>query len=251
MKAAIITVGNEILKGRTVNTNFSYIGELLTYSGYDVIKGIVVRDNIDEISSAFREAFSIGDLIVSSGGLGPTYDDMTLDGFSRCFGLKLTKNQDAVNMILEKTQYMTPAREKMSLLPEGSEPLENKAGTAPGVYMEIAGKIFIIVPGVPREVKSIMEGVRNRIKIEGFHYTDRSEDLHDIKESLIAPLIADLMKKYGSNAYIKTHPKVDENGKPWVEVEVSAWGNNKDKIEKLADSILEQIKENVMQNNYK
>ncbi len=251
MKAVIVTIGNEILKGRTVNTNFSYIGELLTYSGYDVVKGIIVRDNLDEISGAFREAFSTGDLIVSSGGLGPTYDDMTLYGFSRCFGLKLIKNQVAMDMILKKTGYITPAREKMSMLPEGSEPLENKAGTAPGVYMEISGKIFIIVPGVPGEVKSVMEEVKNRIKVPGFQYTDRSEDLHGVKESLIAPLIADLMKKYRNNAYIKTHPKKDENGEPWVEVEVSAWGNSRDEIEKLADSILEQIKENAMQNNYK
>ena len=251
MKAVIITVGNEILKGRTVNTNFSYLGELLTYSGYDVVKGIIVRDNLNEISEAFREAFSTGDLIISSGGLGPTYDDMTLDGFSRCFGLKLIKNPYAVDMILKKTGYMTPAREKMSRLPEGSEPLENRAVTAPGVYMEMSGKIIIIVPGVPGEVKSIMDGIKNRIKIKGFHYTDRSEDLHGVKESLIAPLIAELMKKYGSNAYIKTHPKIDDNGSPWVEVEVSAWGNNEDEIEKLADSILEQIKENAMQNNYK
>ncbi len=251
MKAVIITVGNEILKGRTVNTNFSYIGELLTYSGYDVVKGIIVRDNLDEIANAFRESFSAGDIIISSGGLGPTYDDMTLKGFSACFGLKLVKNQEAENMILGKAGYMTPAREKMSILPEGSEPLENRAGTAPGIYIEISGKTFIIVPGVPGEVKSIMEGIKDRIKVPGFQYTDRSENLYNVKESLIAPLIADLMKKYGGNAYIKTHPKVDENGEPWVEVEVSAWGNDRGAIEKLADSILEQIKEDAMQNNYK
>lgn len=249
MKAVIITIGNEILKGRTVNTNFSDIGKILTYSGYDVIKGIIVPDNLEQIAGAFKEASSIADLIVSSGGLGPTYDDMTLKGFSLAFNLKMERNDNAMNMVLKKVHTLTPEREKMGMIPENSIPIENKAGTAPGIYMNISGKVFIILPGVPREVEAIMKEVEQRIRIKDFHYVDRSVDLHDAKESLLAPLIAKLMKEYGDRAYIKTHPKLD-NGKPWVEVEVSASGTDPDEVENFVSRILEIIEKEADKSNY-
>jgi molybdenum cofactor synthesis domain-containing protein len=250
MKAVIVTVGNEILKGKTINTNFSYLGKMLTYSGYDVIKGIIVRDILKEISEAFKEAFYIGDLIISSGGLGPTYDDMTIKGFTDAFGLRIVENRNALNMILGRTGSMTPEREKMAMLPENSIPLQNNAGTAPGVYIEISGKVFILLPGVPREVESIMEGIKEKIKVKGFHYIDKSMNSYNVKESLIAPLITRLMKKYGDQAYIKTHPKIDDNGHPWVEIEVSASGTDKEEIEKLASSILKEISDEISKNGY-
>ncbi len=250
MKAVIITIGNEILKGRTVNTNFSDIGKILTYSGYDVIKGIIVPDNLEEIAGAFKEASSIADLIISSGGLGPTYDDMTLKGFSMAFGLKMEKNDAAMNMVLGKVHKLTPEREKMGMIPEKSIPIENTAGTAPGIYENLSGKIFIILPGVPREVEAIMKEVQQKIRIENFHYIDKSVDLHNVKESLIAPFIAKLMKDYSDRVYIKTHPKLDDKGKPWVEVEVSASGPDHDEVECLVSRILELIENETATNNY-
>ncbi|WP_337860613.1 molybdopterin-binding protein [Ferroplasma sp.] len=248
MKAVIITIGNEILKGRTVNTNFSYIAKILTYSGYEVIKGIIIPDNLNEIAKAFKESFLEADLIVSSGGLGPTYDDMTLKGFSMAFGLKLEKNSDALNMVLNKVHDLTPEREKMAFIPENSTPIKNSAGVAPGIYTVISGKTFIILPGVPREVESVMEEIKERIKIKGFYYIDKSINLYNVKESLLAPLISKLMKEYGSMAYIKTHPKINEDGVPWVEVEVSASGNNKDDLEEYVSKILNTIEKE--KNNY-
>jgi len=250
MKAVILTIGNEILKGRTVNTNFSDIGKILTSSGYEVIKGIIVPDNLVEIAGAFKEAFSIADLIVSSGGLGPTYDDMTLKGFSMAFNLKMEKNENAMDMVLKKVHELTPEREKMALVPENSIPLENSAGVAPGIYKEISGKIFIILPGVPGEVEAIMKVVKKRIRIKGFHYIDKSVNINNVKESLIAPLIARLMKEYGDRAYIKTHPKLDNNGHPWVEVEVSASGSDLHEVESLVSKILKMIENEINENNY-
>jgi nicotinamide-nucleotide amidase len=248
MKAVIITVGNEILKGRTVNTNFSYIGKMLTYSGYEVVKGIIVKDDLDEIAKAFKEAFSISDLIVSTGGLGPTYDDMTLKGFALAFGLKLQENRDALNMVLDKVKYITPEREKMALIPENSIPIKNSAGVAPGIYTIVSEKKFIILPGVPREVESIMEEIKDRIKVKGFYYIDKSIDIHNAKEGLIAPLIGKLMKEYGDRIYIKTHPKIDENNVPWVEVEISASGNDRNELEKFVSNIFNIIE--AEKNNY-
>ena len=87
MKAVIITVGNEILKGRTVNTNTAYIGSFLTHMGYDVVRNLVVKDDPEEIGWAFETALSVSELVVSSGGLGPTFDDLTVSSFAKHFNI--------------------------------------------------------------------------------------------------------------------------------------------------------------------
>jgi len=102
MKAYVITVGNEILKGRTINTNAAHIGRVLTYAGYDVIRMVVVPDDIDEIVWAFRDGISRADLVVSTGGLGPTFDDKTVEGLAKALNLELELNQEAYSMVKGK-----------------------------------------------------------------------------------------------------------------------------------------------------
>jgi len=250
MKAIIITTGNEILTGRTVNTNFSFIAKLLTYSGYDVIKGLIVKDNLDDIKDAFVYAYNNSDLIVSSGGLGPTYDDMTLKGFSMAFNLKLILNNDALNMIKNKFDNITEERKKMAILPENSIPVKNDAGTAPGVYDIINNKKFIILPGVPKEVESIMYNILNEIKIKDYFYYDDSIKIENIMESKIAPLIKNMMKLYGNEVYIKTHPLGIENKNPGIEIEVSSSGKNKDYVINNVKKILDEIKNKINENDY-
>ncbi|KJE49234.1 MULTISPECIES: nicotinamide mononucleotide deamidase-related protein [Acidiplasma] len=245
MKAVIITIGNEILKGRTVNTNFSFIGKLLTFSGYNVSLGIIVPDNLDAIAAAFRNAAAYGDLIISSGGLGPTYDDMTLTGFARAFNLNLKLNETAFNMIKNKFDKITPEREKMAIIPEGSIPLKNDAGTAPGVYMEIDNKKYIILPGVPREVESIMNNFIEKIRIKNYVYLDESFTVNGIMESSLAPYIKNLMKDYGDMVYIKTHPKGNEIKSPVLEIEVSASGNDKNMVQETIKNVINMIKRDI------
>ncbi|MEM0139401.1 MAG: molybdopterin-binding protein [Ferroplasma sp.] len=250
MKAIIITVGNEILSGRTVNTNFSFIARMLTFSGYEVIEGIIIRDDIDAISRAFREASSSADLVISSGGLGPTFDDITLEGFSRAFNLKMVDNEMAMKMIIAKVGTITPERKKMGIIPENAEPLANNAGVAPGIFIKIAGKTYIILPGVPREVESIMDGTINRIRIKDFHYIDRTFELENTLESLLAPVIAKMMKTYGDRVYIKSHPKLSREGKPWVELEISASGKDEAALNSLIDSVIEDIQKEMIHKDY-
>ncbi len=249
MKAVIITVGNEILSGRTVNTNFSFIAKMLTYSGYTVVKGIIVPDNLDGISNAFVEASKIGDVIVSSGGLGPTFDDMTLTGFSRAFGLKLSMNEQAVEMIKPKFDRLTPEREKMAIIPENAMPIRNDVGTAPGVYIKIDKNVYIIVPGVPREAESIMANIINKIRLNNFVYCDRSFEVSGVMESILAPFVKKLMEEYGNAVYIKTHPKGNEVKSPILEIEVTASGKNKN-IESTVDEVIDKIKKHINENDY-
>ncbi len=252
MDAIIITTGNEILKGRTVNTNFAFIGKFLTYSGYDVIRGIIVGDNLEDIKNAFTYAYNNADLIVSSGGLGPTYDDMTLKGFSMAFNLKLILDHNALEMIKTKfgDNIVTDEREKMAILPEGSIPVRNDAGTAPGVYKIINGKKFIILPGVPREVESIMNNILNEIKIKDYFYYDDSIRVKNVMESKIAPLVSSMMKLYGDKVYIKTHPLGIENKNPSIEIEVSSSGKDKDSVIGNVKKILNEIKNKINENDY-
>ncbi len=241
--ASIITIGNEILSGRTLNTNFTYIARKLTYLGYDVRLGIIVKDDMDEIGNAFKQAMENSDLVVSSGGLGPTYDDMTLSAFSRAFNLKLSLNNDALEMIRERFDMITPEREKMAIIPDGSIPIRNDAGTAPGIFINIQGKTFIILPGVPREVESIFENLQDRIKVPGYVYYDKSLKLDGVLESIAAPLIKEYAKN-NPDLYIKSHPYGIEFSKPGIELEVSGRGDSSihEKVDKVLKELSEKLK---------
>ncbi|WP_075056987.1 hypothetical protein [Thermogymnomonas acidicola] len=93
MQAAVLTIGNEILKGKTVNTNAAHIGRVLTFSGHTVVLGLTVRDVREEIVwGGFRTASQFADIVVSTGGLGPTFDDMTSSSFAEALGLPLVEN---------------------------------------------------------------------------------------------------------------------------------------------------------------
>jgi len=141
----IICVGNELLIGKVVNTNASWLGKQATSMGIAVRRITVCADNVKEMAAVFREALARKpNFIVSTGGLGPTFDDKTLQGIAEALHRRLVVNADALNMVKEKyAEYavtrhikvseMTEPRVKMATLPEGTVPLPNPVGTAPGV----------------------------------------------------------------------------------------------------------------------
>ena len=245
MKAYIITVGNEVLKGRTVNTNAAHIGRALTYAGYDVVRVVVVPDDVDEIAWAFRDALSKADLIVSTGGLGPTFDDKTLEGLAKALGVELELNQEAYRMVKEKYDRLgvelTRERIKMAYLPKGAKPLPNPVGTAPGVYIEYQGKRIIALPGVPAEMEAILDEVLPQLRVPGRFYYEETTTIRGIMESTMAPIIADLMKKYAGQVYIKSHPKGIEIGNPVLEIEVSASGGSEADVRDLVKRVLGEL----------
>jgi nicotinamide-nucleotide amidase len=247
LKASIITIGNEVLKGRTVNTNFAYIGNALTYAGYEVWRGIVVRDIEEEIIWAVSSALEFSDLIVTSGGLGPTYDDMSIAGVSRALGLQLELNQEALSMIKEKYMQsgveITKQRIKMAMLPSGAKPLPNPVGTAPGVLIQLGSKRILCLPGVPAEMKGILDSVIENIRTGDKTYLEKTIRLNGIMESAIAPLIEDEMKKWGGQVYIKSHPGSIETSDPYLDIEVSSYSSSKEEAQRNIDSVLKEIEE--------
>ncbi len=248
MKAVIITVGNEILKGRTVNTNTAYIGSFLTHMGYDVVRNLVVKDDPEEIGWAFETALSVSELVVSSGGLGPTFDDMTVSSFAKHFNIDLVLNQEVLSILREKYKLqglpVTPERQKMAMLPGDAVAVRNDVGSAPGVFMRLNGKRVLILPGVPSEMKDILSNASFLIGGENSFYYDETIHLEGVMESSLAPFITELMKKYSGKVYIKSHPLGIENNNPRLDVEVYATGTDREKLEGDVRAVIEEIREN-------
>lgn len=245
MRAYIITIGNEILKGRTINTNAAHIGRVLTYAGYDVIRMVVVPDDIDEIVWAFRDGLSKADLIVSTGGLGPTFDDKTVEALAKALNLELELNQEAYNMVKSKYDRLgvelTRERIKMAYMPKGAKPLPNPVGTAPGVYIEYAGKRIITLPGVPAEMEAILDEILPQLRVPGRYYYEESVVVRGIMESALAPVVNEVMRLNAGLVYVKSHPKGIEIEKPVVEVEVSASGSSEEEVKGRVKEAIKQI----------
>jgi nicotinamide-nucleotide amidase len=161
MKAEIITIGDEILIGQTINTNAAFIGEQLTALQIEISHSSVVHDNIKDIIDEFNRAFENNDLIVVTGGLGPTHDDVTRKCVVQFFQTDLVTNDEVLSDIKRffevRGRVLTKTNEEQSLIPKIAVPIRNSRGTAPGFWIEKGKKIFIVMPGVPYEMKGMMD----------------------------------------------------------------------------------------------
>ena len=160
MNAHIITIGDEILIGQTLNTNAAYIGSRLIELNIEITKTSVVGDNEKEILSEFKECFNCNDLVIVTGGLGPTHDDITLKCIVKFFNTELVLNEDVLNdvknIFSRRGRKVTKVNEEQALVPKIATVIRNKLGTAPGVWIEKDKKIFVVMPGVPFEMKEMM-----------------------------------------------------------------------------------------------
>jgi len=260
MQIEIICVGNELLIGKTLNTNAQWLARRVTSLGASVRRITVVGDDVDEIASAVREALGRKPrFIITTGGLGPTFDDKTLEGIAKALNRSLMLNDKALKMVKEKYEEyakagrmdsaeLTPHRVKMAMLPEGAEPLPNPVGTAPGVRLDVNGAVIISLPGVPVEMETIFEeSVVPLLKKEtgDLMFFEASLHVDNIMESTLAPLI-DLVMRDNPYVYIKSHPKGEER-KPHIELHFSTTAKDsrvaKDRLGKAIMQLSELIKE--------
>ena len=246
MKACVLTIGNEILKGKTVNTNAAEIGRMLYFAGYEVYRGLVVPDVKEEIGQAFRSLIGICDVIVSTGGLGPTFDDMTISSFADEFNIPLELNEDVYKEIRARTERrgmeMTKEREKMALVPKGSIILKNDVGTAPGIEYKMGSTRIFLTPGVPSEMRSMLSLIEREIKLKDSFYFEDSVVIVGIYEASLAPYITKLMNEYGGRVYIKSHPTIKGGKESQLEIEVSAKAETLDKSKEVVEEVLKKIK---------
>jgi len=169
MKTSILAVGTELLFGQTVNTNASFLSENLNHMGFDVMYHFVVGDNPLRLKEKLAEAFSDTDLVILTGGLGPTQDDLTKEMVAEFMGAGMYLDEKVVAdlraFFAKRGGNMPENNMKQAYLPVGCTPLYNASGTAPGFALEKDGKIAICLPGPPREMKWLFEnGVRQYLE---------------------------------------------------------------------------------------
>lgn len=161
IRAEIITIGDELLNGDLADTNTARLGGLLRARGLGFGSGQTVRDEVAEIAAAFELAMSRANLVLVTGGLGPTEDDVTMEAAASFAGVGLREDAPTLNRIArrfaERGYPMTPNNRRQALVPEGADALHNRAGTAPGVRFLVGGTTFFFFPGVPREVDALAE----------------------------------------------------------------------------------------------
>ena len=159
MHAAVLSIGTELTRGELVNTNASWLGEELTKIGFEVTEHATVDDDLDRIVTLIRRFSETHRVIVATGGLGPTTDDLTTEAAAKAAGVGLFRDESVVEGIRQKFEafgrVMPESNAKQGDFPEGAEVLPNAVGTAPGFSMALGGARFFFVPGVPREMKHI------------------------------------------------------------------------------------------------
>ena len=235
----IVSAGNELLIGKTLNTNAQWLAKRLTVLGLNVRRIVTVGDDIEEIETAVEEAIARRpDFLITTGGLGPTFDDKTLEGIAKALNVVFALNADALKMIQDKygayaKQHglkkieLTPARVKMAKLPKGAKPLPNPLGTAPGVQVKYDKVLIIALPGVPPEMEAIFKNsVTPAIRefTGDVTFFEASLGISGLMESELAPIIDRVMRD-NSNVYIKSHPKGAERT-PKIELHLSTRAND-------------------------
>ncbi len=229
MKAEIIAVGTEILVGDIVNTNAQFLSERLFALGIDMYYQTVVGDNPDRLKEACRLAFSRADLVIFSGGLGPTDDDLTKETVAEYFDVPLLFHKEIVDEIKQYLNGRYPlSNEKQAYIPEGAIILHNDHGTAPGVILEKDGKIAVLLPGPPREiVPMFIDKVEPYLKEKSdFVMESKVLRLFGIGEAKVGETVSDLMD--GSNPTVAPYAKDSE-----VILRISAKAESTASAEKL------------------
>ena len=220
LTAEIISVGNELLIGHTLDTNSHWIAKYFTKFGWALQRITVLRDSLPAINDGARGALRRKpDLLITIGGLGPTHDDMTLRGVALALDKRLVLNPAAFAMVkarysaLEASTGLTRFRRKMATLPEGAQPLPNPVGTAPGVTINVGTTRLVSLPGVPSEMRAIFTGsvIPMLRASKGQAPEQVSIGLVGIIESALAPAL-DRTRKAFPGLYFKSHPRGREGG---------------------------------------
>jgi nicotinamide-nucleotide amidase len=203
MKAEIIAVGSELLTPDRLDTNSLFLTEELNAIGIEVLRKTVVGDNRELLAEAFRDALNRVPLIISSGGLGPTEDDLTRETVADLLGRKLRRNNDILRHI--EGRFRSMGREmpevnvRQAMVPEGAEILENPRGTAPGLWLEDGGRAVVLLPGPPRELKPLFrEQVLPRLerRVSGVRMHSRELRVTGLGESHVEQRIQAIYKRF-------------------------------------------------------
>lgn len=211
--AEIITIGTELLLGETVDTNTRYIARTLRDHGIDIFRTSTIGDNLERIASIIREGHQRADIIITTGGLGPTVDDPTRDAIALGVGAETEFRPELWDQIQERFQRYghlpTENNKRQAYIPEGAIAIENIVGTAPAFIVEKDNKSIIALPGVPREMEYLMEHkvipyLKGKFKLQSVIKT-RQIHTSGLGESQIDAQIGDLEQLHNPTVGLAAH----------------------------------------------
>ena len=239
MNAEILAVGTELLMGQIANTNAQYISSRLPDVGINVYYHTVVGDNPERLKGVLLKALERSDVVIITGGLGPTMDDLTKETVASCLNRSLCLHEDSLEKIkmafIRMNREMTQNNMKQAYMPENCIVFDNHNGTAPGCMIEEKGKTVIMLPGPPAEMKPMFEEYvmpymqkKSNCRLESKHIR-----VFGIGESMLESMLMDLIEKQ-TNPTLATYAKAGE-----VEVRVTARydENTKDKEDILTPTV--------------
>lgn len=240
MNGEIICVGTELLLGGIVNTNAQYLSRELAALGINLFHQTVVGDNPDRLKDTVAEALGRSDLVILTGGLGPTGDDLTKEAVAELLGLPLVEDEESLRRIEDyfrrAGRSMTSNNRKQALIPQGADVFPNDNGTAPGIAISSGNQTIILLPGPPDEMRP-MFGTRVRPYLagkSGATIVSHSVRLFGIGEAAAAEKLSDLFDS--ENPTVAPYAKTGE-----VEIRVTASGRDKQTADRLCRPVVEKI----------
>lgn len=244
VKAELLTIGDEILYGQIVNTNSQWMGAELSKVGIRVVRNTTVGDVEDEILNSFTEAEQRADIVLITGGLGPTSDDLTKPCLAKYFNCGMSINEEALAEVTEffasRGRALTEVNRLQASLPDCCEKITNRMGTAPGMWFHRNGKVFVSMPGVPHEMKTMM----TEIIIPKLLSTFQTPLIHHtlirtvgIGESFLAERIADWERSLPPHIRLAYLPGYGE-----VKLRLTAFGTDPEILQQEAQQLVEAIK---------
>lgn len=244
-RAVILTIGDELLIGQTVDTNSAWMGEKLSEIGIDIVEKIAISDSKLGIESALDRAMEKAEIVLLTGGLGPTKDDITKKVMANYFGMGMRFDEptyERIKRLFERWgRPTTEAHKEQCFMPDGARILENKMGTAPGMLFEQQGKTLISMPGVPYEMKYIMEHSVLPMLTENFtqqkivHYTILTAGEG---ETRIADKIESVLDDFPENISIAYLPNLGS-----VKLRLTAKGEDEEKLRKQVEKFAFRIED--------
>lgn len=248
MRAEIITVGSELILGSTLNTNAQYLTKRLSEIGIEVLYHTSLKDNKRQLEEVISIGLKRADLLIFTGGLGPTGDDFTKEVVSEALGLKLKLDISIENTIRNyfsmTNKTMTSNNVKQAYIPEGSRPIKNDIGTAPGILIDWKGKILVLLPGPPREMEHMFDNYVIPLIKQNYIIKEITIKTIGIGESNLETIIKDIIAER-DNPTIATYA-----GEGIVDIKVVAKGNNEDEVSILINESVDKIKKRIHNNIY-
>ena len=245
-KASVLTIGDELLIGQTINTNAAWIGRELALVNIRVTKSLTISDEKSDIIAAIDLLLKDSNIIIITGGLGPTKDDITKYTLAEYFSMKLKRNQEVLEKIEDffkiRGREMLEVNRQQADLPENCRVIENKSGTASGMWFEKDGKIIISMPGVPYEMKSMMSEVviPDLVKIfkpvAVYHRTILTQGMGE-------SFLADILKYWENDLRSKGHSLAYLPSPGIVKLRVSSGGKDVNELKLIVDDYCEKLYE--------